>query len=92
MTSGWITSGALTQQSAANLACLIKKLQLQDYLHTTPETGMSARGDELKEAGEYHQLAKLFESYRQNKAAAQAEARARLLVAKELNDMDGFDR
>jgi hypothetical protein len=89
MTSEAFTSTPYARKLFTDLASMLKHFHQEENVKQDTQ---SASGDELKEAGEYHQLAKLLARCRQNKAASVAQALARELLAKQLNDMDGFDR
>ena len=53
---------------------------------------VTGRGDELALAGRLHKLAECLEEKHMDRVASQVSAYARELVAKQLNEFDGFDR
>lgn len=68
---------------------LKQKLNLQKQ---TAKPMMTARGDELKKAEKLNEQAEELENANNHEAAVQAKDKARTIVAKELNEMDGFPR
>ena len=56
------------------------------------ETMVTARGDELMKAGKLNEKAEVLEQEHNHQAAQIAKKKARKIVAKELNEMDGFPR
>ena len=68
---------------------LKQKLNLQK---PTAEPMVTARGDELKKAEKLNAKAEMLENANNHEAAVEAKIKARKIVAKELNEMDGFPR
>jgi hypothetical protein len=58
----------------------------------TAEPVVTARGDELKKAEKLNAKAEQLEHAQDHEAAELAKKKARKIVAKELNEMDGFPR
>lgn len=58
----------------------------------TAEPVVTARGDELKKAEKLSATATKLEKQDEHEAAEEAKEKARNIVAKELNEMDGFPR
>ena len=59
---------------------------------TVSKPAMTGRGDELKEAGKLQKVAKVLEANHLDKEAEVVKEHVRHAVAKELNELDGFDR
>jgi hypothetical protein len=53
---------------------------------------VTGRGDELKEAGKLQKVAQALENKHMDEEAAVVKDHVRHIVAKELNELDGFDR
>jgi hypothetical protein len=58
----------------------------------TAQPVVTARGDELKKAEKLNAKAEMLEQANDHEAAEQVKNKARKIVAKELNEMDGFPR
>jgi hypothetical protein len=58
----------------------------------TAEPVVTARGDELQKAGKLSEKADKLEQANKHDAAEEVKNKARKIVAKELNEMDGFPR
>jgi len=92
------THAANFQGNAAHRNCLprfntvIAKLREELDTFTSTDVKVTARGDELKPAKKLYDLAADLEKQAQDEMAAKFRNEARSIVAKELNELDGFDR
>ncbi|MBU6451657.1 MAG: hypothetical protein KGS72_07775 [Cyanobacteria bacterium REEB67] len=53
---------------------------------------LTVRGDELKDAGKLQKAAQVLEDNDMDEQADAVKKQVRQIVAKELNELDGFDR
>lgn len=92
------THDAKFQGNEAHRNCLprfdivIAKLRGELDMLASIEAKVTARGDELKPAQKLYALAADLESQAQREMATKFRNKARSMVAKELNELDGFDR
>ena len=83
------SGGSCMERFSRMISGLKEKLSLSK---PTAEPVITARGDELLKAEQLNHKAEKLEQANDHEAAKQVKKKARKIVAKELNEMDGFPR
>ena len=83
------SGGTCMERFSRMITSLKEKLSLSK---PAAEPMITARGDELWEAEKLNHKAEILEQEHDHEAAKQVKKKARKVVAKELNEMDGFPR